>query len=295
MLSPVLVNYASSSGLSTEEVEVLWSLSKEITKSNTSRKDGDFYLRSYTVLGNLISLSDTKHKRKKIGKHSGKSWWNGLTTEQQREYLQEHPGSSANPKFKLRVSKRKPGTAKRKEEPKPQVPAEDVGEQSLERETKKVKSKERELIHKQVARGLPKLTHNAKQKPHVFTHGLKALKKLGSKEPLSKEDKAHLHTLAKVVMGAMLVAAVAFTPMVPFAGSLAHMYVDHIISKGPKEREQEEDGDWEPTEIDTPQIDTMSARESKDVYLLSGDMANWVLDQDQEQLLNDAKQHSRNT
>lgn len=291
MLSPVLVNYASSSGLSTEEVEVLWSLSKEITKGNTSRKDGDFYLRSYKVLGNLISLSDSKHKRKKIGKHSGKSWWNGLTTEQQREYLQEHPGSSANPKFKLRVSKRKPGTFRRKEEPVP----EDDGEQSPEREAKKVKSNERDLVHKQVAKGLPKLTHIAKQKPHVFTHGLKALKKLGGKEPLSKEDKAHLHTLAKVVMGVMLVAAVAFTPLVPFAGSLAHMYVDHITRKGQKEREQEEDDDWEPTEIDTPQIDTMSARESKDVYLLSGDMANWILDQDQEQLLNDAQRHSRNT
>jgi hypothetical protein len=153
----------------------------------------------------------------------------------------------------------------------------------------------RGLIHSAVSKGLGKLTHITGSKKVTFKGGLHALKKFSNNESMSDMDKKHLKDMSMIVMAVVLSSAVAFGPFMPFAGPMAHMYLDQITS-GKKKKVEDDDSyedDYEPPALDEPELSNFTTEEQDLTRQLSADMADFAINGNENLLSQVRSMHDR--
>lgn len=270
------------------------------------------------------SLAPSRKKRKKIrlqGAIKGRainkdddSWWHEMSRKRQLQYIKAHP--KMDPRFKHMIKPKKkkekltiaPKEEKQDilpEEPKPEITdtvkteegddKEQVHDSSVDQQPKDLKDltpKGRGIIHRAVNDGLKSLTHVMKEKKETFHKGFGALKKYGEGGTLSNEDKEHLKDMATIVMGAVLVSAIAFGPFVPYSGAMTQMYLDHLSKRKEQKERKTEEGE-EPEVVNEPEIEDFSGSDPQMLHNLSHSMVEWTLD-DHESKLKQAKSMTEN-
>jgi hypothetical protein len=281
---------------------------------------GGYYSESLSKPGKVSKVKlkgaiKGRSTKKKLAKDKkGHVGWTKLTLKQQQEYLKKHP------KSKRKITHRGPKKIKKaatfesdeakpvlqevtpeaveKEEATPVAEAPESKEptaeevaQTEEKENQEpndltnLTPKKRRLILNVVKAGFGKLTHVVKEKKETVTKGVKAFDKISTGEKLTSEDKEHLKDLATILMGVTLVAAVAFLPVAQYSGALTQMYLDHLHSR--RERKTETDSDQDPMVVnDEPTLDGLEDHEQLILQNESLNMAEWLMDQDQNKLIN---------
>lgn len=289
---------------------------------------GDNYTESTSdskvKLGGIVLARRTSSPRSPSSQTSDNEGtrWDRQTIEYQRNYIADHPNSGRRVTSTRRggeSTRRRGPTSNRRQRTETERPEADLdhslvsellpealpqGEapqaealpedtpaprQTLEPSTlNNITHVGRGLIHQAISHGVKKLKHIVHSNKQTFKGGLKALQKFSGGEQLSPEDKVHLLAMTVIVVGVVLASAVAFGPMLPYAGSIAHLYIEHLQKKRSERDDGEYDDDYEPPVIDDPELSSFTPQEQQNIQQVGHDFGDFAMNGN-ESLLNEAR------
>lgn len=223
-------------GIPIKKLEEYWERAKEIAKSRFKAKDNRFYAYVNGIFKNMASLSA-----------ESPAWWDKLSLERKKAYLQQHPNS------KFRIDGVKPPKKKAQTKKKARTKKEPLNLKDLK---KKTAAKNALKSKKSVA------VAEMKRNYVVTKSGLNAVKDFFAKKKLTNEQKSNIKKFGKLMIKTLLATAALgslFTPFAPYGGELFEMF---LRAKN----------------IDT----SLSSVLDEDVQLgnLIEDFGNWLIDQD---------------
>jgi hypothetical protein len=355
MSTPLVEKLAKETGRTVAQVERHWERAKALADKRFMSKSSEYYQFATQVLHNTLSVSTlnrsedvggrylevslskkvklvgaVRNRSKAKRDHTGKTWWEKKSREEQLAYLKDKPNSKFKHKLKANAPDYMTHTNRDPEEvideeadPEGHAPARPrqvdlitepvpegapiIPEETPEPLVTHENGLEpaslnglthigRGLLHQAATRSMGKLQHIAKSNKETFKGGLKALKKFSADEAMSKEDKEHLKDMTIIMMGVILASAVAFGPFMPFAGSMAHMYLDQLTKRKEKKKDDEEDepyeDDYEPPVLsDEPEVNAINGEGLAALQHVTTDVVDWIASprQDHEALLNKAR------
>ena len=223
MPTPYLQKLHEDHGIPMEKLEAYWEKAKEIAE-----KGGKGYGYVVGILKNMLSISE--HVSLSDSSHVP-SWWKQLNTEQQKEYIRDHPGSKLSPMKHNpndNPKKRKDEDAGEEERPAPSI----MGEKTFNL---------RKIMRRKYLKRRAKIAHTIRH----HKRGMSAIKTLVDGGNVNERDYEQAKTTAALGLKLVAVAAIgviAFTAFAPLIGPLAQLFLtDHAGASFSSESSDSED------------------------------------------------------
>lgn len=221
MPTPYLEKLHEDHGIPMKRLEEYWEKAKKIAE-----KGGKGYGYVVGILKNMLSISE--HVSLSDSSHVP-SWWKQLNTEQQKEYIRDHPGSKLSPmKHNPNDNKKKADEA---DEERPSAPS-IMGEKSFNL---------RKIMRRKYLKRRAKIAHTIRH----HKRGMSAIKTLVDGGNVNERDYEQAKTTAALGLKLVAVAAIgviAFTAFAPLIGPLAQLFLtDHTGASFSSESSDSED------------------------------------------------------